>query len=155
MQELRNFRVPTLLELAENEDWLDAPVRTRSGLGRVIPDLEKVSVGYYHSNSTKYAKLALKDKPVNKIRIRIGNKLLKKLDWKLGDKIEALQNKNDLFTFKIFKVSHGGLILGKEGKHCAAININWTTNIPLKHTFFTEVEHLVYVGNLLIVRAKV
>lgn len=110
----------SLKDLIKKIDWVSISSCSRGS--RLNEDL--MSVNYVKMNN----KVVLP----NYLRLRIGKNIVDKLNWKYGDKINAMLDPDDLLSMILVRSTNEGRLLTKESKSSIhAIQFLWKEKIPL------------------------
>jgi len=132
----------TLQQLVEKIDWMMIAPKYRSA----TLDPESVAVGFYAQDGKH-------PENINRVRIRFGSEVLKKLKWETGDKICVFQDPDHLLTFKLVKTEAGsGYKLSQESK-CLSHAIQFTWNhkeLPLEERKSADVNYHIHKNSLII-----
>ena len=127
----------SLKDLIDRVDWVTLNMgRT----GTRLPD---------NACAVSFIKTKKDSEEAGYVRVRFGHKLLEELDWKQGDKISALHDRDDLMSFLLVKKEgkEGGRALNKEASSSVcAVQFKWNRELKLKPSASRIVEHEIYKG---------
>lgn len=125
--------IPSLSDLLNSDLWQKMPKR---GTFRDLQDDGfVVQIGQGDRTKEKIPR-------INRISVRMGVGVLKKMQWKDGDKIEMLNHKDNLMHFILFKNSNGRILKHENGRlNIFRLQIVWPYNKILQLHPMKSTEH--------------
>lgn len=141
---LHKSKLSLLSDLIDRLEWsaIETNYRRR---GYPTMNEEDLFVIFEPSNKKKYP-----DK-IDQVRLRIGKKIMKQLEWQVGDKILPLFNPDDQLFFLLVKSDHGkGYKLGNESNlNISKLSFKWGGDYPLLEPANVKVDYEIYKKQLL------
>lgn len=132
-----------LKDLIKKIDWVMLQNHTGP---KKLPD-DKVGVAYMQNNAKQKVHLPQYKNKADHIRFKFGIKVIESLGWCAGDKIVAMSDPDDVFSFLLVRSDHqsmGRVLVKEKYSPTHSVAYRWTHPVSINRMPLTLIDFDIY-----------